>query len=390
MASWRTPEAVHATLRARYARHAGAWALDEGEWPLRIPLGAPTQEQARAQWDLFEPWLRQWQSQADVQFVERRWPDLGMQRIPTHLCFDSALSVARALNEDEAFSRASARARTLLERWPELRNALRVQFDDLSLAGERDFKRLVAVFDWLLSHPESRLYPRQLPLAGIDSKWLEGTPQRVLREWLLTMRVVSADESRDFLALAGLRPLPERLHLRLLDPDLRAALGGLGDVVAPVEDLARLILPGLRHVYAVENLQTGLAFGDLPGSVIVIGRGYAVDVLKRLPWMRDVPLHYWGDIDTHGFAILSRLRRYAPKAQSLLMDEHTLLRHRAVWGEEPKPHGAERLDGLDAAESRLYAELRSGRWGLRVRLEQERIDWGYAWKEISAAATGMP
>ena len=46
------------------------------------------------------------------------------------------------------------------------------------------------------------------------------------------LRRSGADEGRDFLALAGLRSVPERVHLRLLDAQLRAALGGLGDVVA--------------------------------------------------------------------------------------------------------------------------------------------------------------
>jgi hypothetical protein len=381
---WRTPEAVRAALRLRYLRHAGTWSLGEGKWPLRIPLGIPTQMQARAQWDLFESWVAQWWGVANVEFVERRWPTLGAQRIPEHVCFDTAHSVAQALGEDEAFSRAQSRARALVERRPELRVALRTQFEDLCGIGDRDFERLTTVFDWLRAHPESNLYQRQLPIAGIDSKWLEGAPQRILRAWLRAH--AAADEGLDFLALAGLRPLPDRVHLRVLDAGLRIGLGGLGDVIAPIEDLVRLTLPGLRCVYVVENLQTGLAFGDLPGCVLIIGRGYAVDVLKRLPWLRDRPLIYWGDIDTHGFAILDRLRRHFPRARSLLMDVTTLMRHRAVWGEEPRPHTAERLPALTDTEAELYADLRRGRWTLHLRLEQERIDWGYAWSRILAAA----
>jgi hypothetical protein len=47
---------------------------------------------------------------------------------------------------------------------------------------------------------------------------------------------------------------------------------------------------------------------------------YAIDRLGSLPWLREKPLYYWGDIDTHGFAILSRLRRHWEHARSLLMD----------------------------------------------------------------------
>jgi hypothetical protein len=43
---------------------------------------------------------------------------------------------------------------------------------------------------------------------------------------------------------------------------------------------------------------------------------------------------YWGGIDTHGFAILDRLRASIPGAALLLMDENTLQAHRHVWGQE--------------------------------------------------------
>jgi hypothetical protein len=40
---------------------------------------------------------------------------------------------------------------------------------------------------------------------------------------------------------------------------------------------------------------------------------------------------YWGDIDTHGFAILDRLRTGMPHMRSLMMDQATLQAHRSLW-----------------------------------------------------------
>ena len=85
-------------------------------------------------------------------------------------------------------------------------------------------------------------------------------------------------------------------------------------------------------------------------------------------------------------AILDRLRRYLPHARALLIDEETLLRHRAVWGEEPRPHLAEHLPALTVVEARLYTNLRQDRWAPRLRLEQERIGWDHAWAAINASA----
>jgi hypothetical protein len=83
-------------------------------------------------------------------------------------------------------------------------------------------------------------------------------------------------------------------------------------------------------------------------------------------------------------AILDRLRGYLPRARSLLMDEPTLLDHRALWSRESNPARGLGLPRLDDAERAIYDGLCGDRWGPAVRLEQERIGWGYAWERIIA------
>jgi hypothetical protein len=84
---------------------------------------------------------------------------------------------------------------------------------------------------------------------------------------------------------------------------------------------------------------------------------------------------YWGDIDTHGFAILSRLRGRFPHVRSMLMDRETLLTHKDQWVREPSPVTG-LLSGLTADEAALYADLAGDVYGDRVRLEQERVAFG--------------
>ena len=91
---------------------------------------------------------------------------------------------------------------------------------------------------------------------------------------------------------------------------------------------------------------------------------------------------YWGDIDTHGFAILNRLRHHLPHARSMLMDRATLLDHRDHWTTESSPTAAT-LDRLDQAESALYADLVSDAYGRSVRLEQERISFAAVEKAVA-------
>jgi hypothetical protein len=148
----------------------------------------------------------------------------------------------------------------------------------------------------------------------------------------------------------------------------------LSDITAPIVDLASIpIRP--THVYIVENLQTGLAFPDAPGSVVLMRMGYAVDALAQLPWVAGTVCNYWGDIDTHGFAILNRARAYMSGLRSILMDEQTLLSHRPFWVKEDAQHSALELPNLNEAECALYRALKEQRWGSNVRFEQERIAW---------------
>jgi hypothetical protein len=59
------------------------------------------------------------------------------------------------------------------------------------------------------------------------------------------------------------------------------------------------------------------------------------------------------------------------------MDRGTLLAHRAQWSSEAAPQTGE-LGHLDPEEQALYDDLRRDRLGSAVRLEQERIRFGYA------------
>jgi hypothetical protein len=145
--------------------------------------------------------------------------------------------------------------------------------------------------------------------------------------------------------------------------------------------LAGLNLP-VDRVYIVENLQTGLAFGDLPGSALILRMGYGVDVLARIPWISRAECVYWGDLDTHGLRILSRARALLPQVTSILMDEETLLAHESLWGEEPEQTSDVELPALTPVEQLLYRQLKQHHWGTNVRLEQERIPWEYAWKAL--------
>jgi hypothetical protein len=253
--------------------------------------------------------------------------------------------------------------------------------------SDADFVRLLDLLAWIAANPNSGLYPRQIPIGGIDSKWIE-TRKGLLSELVAAVNGAAAGGT-DFHSLCGLQRPPVQIRMRILDPALRARLGGLGDITAPVDELAGLALPA-SVVLIVENLQTGLALKDMPGTVAFMALGYSVDLLAQLPWIVPATSLYWGDIDTHGYAILHRARSILPRLTSVLMDEATLLQFQSLWTDEKLQHGATELSALTCEENRVYRALKENRWGQNLRLEQERIAWDFAWAAISSAVHRLP
>ncbi|MGH8663397.1 MAG: Wadjet anti-phage system protein JetD domain-containing protein, partial [Burkholderiales bacterium] len=140
--------------------------------------------------------------------------------------------------------------------------------------------------------------------------------------------------------------------------------------------VARLEAHSLRRVFITENETNFLAFPPVEKAIVVFGAGYGWEALGKARWLERCALHYWGDIDTHGFVILDRLREHFPRVESFLMDRATLFAHEESWGEENDP-AAHDLSRLTEAERALYDELRDNRIRKGLRLEQERIGFGW-------------
>jgi hypothetical protein len=380
-----SPEAVRERLRAAWMRNRFDWLAGGGKWPRCFSTQPPHEEDALAQWHIFDAWLAQWRaasklSAGQVQETSRNWKRIGAQEIPHSWSFTSPEDVAAELGERDRWRTAHRRFGVLAD-WSETEHwhaTLSRDFDLLADLSEADFGRLQRVARWLLQHPCSNLYLRQLPIEDVDTKWAK-SHRATLARWVAALR--GGDVSGDFYAVAGLRDAPDTLRLRLLDPALRSQWGGLSDLQAPVADLAALRLSGIQHVLIVENLYTCLSMGDLPGTVLFMGRGNAIEAFAQLTWLAPLPISYWGDLDADGLFILNRLRGYLPQVRSLLMDAETLHAFKNLWV-RGVPHAEKWLSNLTDVEQQLYQELCRDRHGIRVRLEQERVAWKWAWERL--------
>jgi len=393
------PDDIQELLKRRFQSKYREWlkAFASGNdsdtvWPLEINLGVPTEQKAIQQQESVRSWITTWKlwQGANQKFVdqkpagslvwaERRWQTLGTQSVPLKLTLASPDDVALWIGESARWLLAVDRFKTLVQRWPALFDALPRHYNVLADYSDSDFLRLADILSWICTNPNSNLYIRQIPVTGIDSKWLESRKSLVYE--LVSAIKDDQLEDRDFYGRCGIKPQPQLIRIRILDPVLRNRFGGLCDLSSPLEEIAGFDIKA-THVFIVENLQSGLAFGDLTGSMVIMGLGYGVDVLGQIPWLRHARCMYWGDIDTHGFAILNRARTYLPNLEAVLMNESTLMNHRELWVEEKEQHASTDLLLLTDAEQKLYQSLKNNAWGQKIRLEQERIRWDEAWNAL--------
>lgn len=262
-----------------------------------------------------------------------------------------------------------------------------------ALAAAPVLPRLLEVAARLHAAPRPGCHARALDVPGVDSKFVE-THRSLLAGLLDSVLPLTAIDwcappgsARGFARRYGLAGPPRRVRLRILDPAL-APHSGLDDLELPITALARWPI-ACKRVLITENQVNGLSLPPTTGSIVIFGLGHALRELDQVPWLKARALHYWGDLDTHGFAMLSALRRRFPQTRSWLMDEATLLAHRALWGqEEAQQRWLRPLAHLESAEADVFAGLVGDRWAPALRLEQERIGFGWMRAALEQLAAG--
>ncbi len=319
----------------------------------------------------------------DIEWEDIRHRQLGRNTIPKAIVIRAEEDALRLIGKHRDADRFSRLTEKSLQVLPELRDWL-TKRPLTALSHEADWEHVLAVLSWFREHPRPGIYLRQLDVAGVDTKFIEA--HRSLLSELLDIVLppeaidAQAQGARQFEARYGALAKPPLIRFRLLDPELH--LGPLSDIATLPAQFARLDLP-VERVFITENEINGLAFPDTAKSLVLFGLGYGLDRLADIAWLRDKRVYYWGDIDTHGFSMLDRLRAKLPQAESFLMDRETLMQHQSHWSHESGQHDAV-LARLTRAENALYDVLRSNQLGKGVRLEQERI--GYGWLEQALAS----
>lgn len=379
--SWTTANDLRAQLRRLWERGDLLRALRNGDCvPLRLSLNGPSSTELAECFDAVRNWIADLVaiSQIRIEWRELNHRVVGPQRIPQSVWvdkLDDAFSLIGRRSDAEQFSKLLADSRMrqpALLTWIEKR-PLRA----LELAA--NWTNLLAVTEWFLGHPRPGIYLRQVDIPEVHSKFIEAH-RGVLTEWLdlvLPPEGVLSDRTglSQFAARYGFLDKPVRVRFRVLDSSV-AVLPGIAqpDITLDANSFASLDI-AVHRVFITENETNFLAFPTVPHAIVVFGAGYGWDALAKAEWLRRCHLYYWGDIDTHGFAILDQLRSRFEHVESLLMDRPTLMAHEILWGEECDQVLRD-LPRLTEMEHALFDDLRDNRIRRSLRLEQEMIAFG--------------
>jgi hypothetical protein len=375
--AWTLPADVSAAVQRWWDRGDLAKAHLDGLWdPRTVPVRHPTLTDLTIRYDAVATWADHWRTHGaaitgvveQVQLGGRR---TGTNKLPARVRYDTLYEATDQIGRTLDLNRLTA----LWERTKGGDIGLAEWVTAHPLRALEHAAEWAVVLDtcrWIADHATPRTYLRQINVLGADTKFVEERSALLadLLDCVLpSERIDTTHPPSQFAARYGFATKPSVVRFRPLSP-LPGWPAQFTDVTIPARDFTALDL-AVDDVYIVENETTYLAFPERPSAIVVWGVGYAAAVPAD-SWLTQRDTHYWGDLDTHGFSILDRIRTRLPNARSLLMDTETLLTYRVHWGHEANPSSLA-LPRLTNAERDTYQGLAENRWGDNVRLEQEHI-----------------
>ena len=366
---------------------------DETLFPLEIPFRKPSGRELVNDFVQVRDWIALLHHHSSVvtgqgyamEYRTINHQQLGQQRIPHRIVFSDQDDWLYFIGEQQSFKQFKERVSLTRRQLPQVM-ALVISKPGKLLEYADDWPGLLKVCRYFQVNPRPERYIRQLDITEVDTKFIE-TRKGILSEMLsLVLEPEDFDPTVKGVAEHGFE---RRFGLLHDEPLIRFRLFDGGPSIdsdhpvnssQPVADISvpvsRFADPGVSKVYITENKVNGLAFPKVKDAIVIFGLGYGILSLDALGWLQTKQIFYWGDIDTHGFSILSRLRSQFPAARSLLMDHETLTEHLSLCVPEPE---AKRflgnLPNLTPDEQQLYDTLRHNSLGHNLRLEQERIGY---------------
>ncbi len=312
----------------------------------------------------------------NIDFENRKTKTLGTQRFPIRIYFETETDYLKFINRKKESECFKEKAITTLKKFPELKEWL-TKFPLKIVKNCSVWNDILKVCRYFKTNPKPNLYIRELPIK-IHTKFIERN-KGIIKELLdiIIPEYINKNETL-FEKRFNLKFSEPLVRLRVLDKNIsKKHFSGISDISIPISQFANLKIYNIKTVYVVENEMNLLTFPKISESIAIWGKGFQVSNLKNANWLNNIDnFFYWGDIDVHGFEILSQIRGYFENVQSLLMDETTF--NMFFEGDKGTMSNTQIKLNLTNKEYELYKKIRENNW----RLEQEKIPLSYLLEKI--------
>ena len=386
--NWSTLKDIRKILLERWEKGTFFLTQEKSEdvFPYKISLRKPSSHEFSDRYNEVCDWAEEYtqeekKSKGIILWKEVRHKIIGKNQYPEALLFQTVEQLAAYINKQREYQTYLDLRQKLLAVFPELEKWVN-RYPKKLLVLSEELDPLIRITQWKQGVMEEKLYIREISLPGVHTKFVERHKALLSEWWDILLPEHDIDENqrgaRLFEKRFGFKTKPELIRLRILDKNY--AIQGLLDLTIPLESFQTLSL-SVKKIFIVENDITALSFPPVSDSMVLFGRGYGFEGWSGAEWLRHKQLHYWGDIDTHGFAILNQFRKHFPQTLSFLMTKNVLLKHRENWSQEKRPVYAD-LEHLTPDEYKLYQDLKENRWESGVRLEQELISMKWVQKQL--------
>lgn len=291
----------------------------------------------------------------------------GQQDIPTAISFESEQDFLKFVRKEKETEKFKNDYQRILAEFPELKDwVLKYPLKVI----ENNWDGLLKVCTYFKRNPKPQLYIRELPIQ-VHTKFIEQN-KGILRELLDIIIAESVNiGEKEFEKRYNLCYDEPLVRFRILDISVsQKHFHGIVDLSLPISQFRLLDIP-ISTVYIVENKMNMLTFPLKADCIVIWGHGFGVDILKDVEWLNDKNVYYWGDLDAHGFQILSEIRSRLPHVKSFLMDRGTF--DRFYDNEEGAKTNVEKPLCLTTEENDMFLYLKE----YNMRLEQEKIPHDY-------------
>ncbi len=374
-----TPTEIQQKVARSYLPFLQSWLRDETFFPYTLPAGPPSLDfvQFRNEVETLHRYAKEQRGYGySIVSQFKRMRQYGDQNLPVRIIIETQQDFLRLIDKGDEFAHFQQDGMLIRATMPQL-NEWMLRFPYRVIEQYGNWHDLLVVCTYFLEHLQPNMYIRELPIP-IHTKFIE-QHRGILQDLLKLLLPANAMrlEAPTFEQRFGLREDEPLVRIRLLNNQLlkRHALP-LTDISLPCSQFAAFDLQSQTCI-VTENKMTFLTLPPLPNTFAIFGGGFMVNNLAPVSWLSTCPILYWGDIDAHGFQILSLLRSVFPHVVSIMMDEATLrtFKEFQVTG---TPTSTQHLSHLTFEEHALFEYLTKE----NIRLEQERISQRYAVEHI--------